>query len=140
CLKAAIITGQHSFIKEQALLGTTRDGLEGTVDILIATPGRLIDHLNHTPGFDLNHLCFLVLDEADQLLNKSQDWLHQVLSTTTTTNQRISHNNIDPDTHQKPVDSSNSSRDSHLSNSDLNPLSTPKNLPIETYNPCRLRP
>ncbi|KAI7955720.1 hypothetical protein MJO29_007119 [Puccinia striiformis f. sp. tritici] len=139
-LKAAIITGQHSFIKEQALLGTTRDGLEGTVDILIATPGRLIDHLNHTPGFDLEHLCFLVLDEADQLLNKSQDWLHQVLSTTTTNNKQTSNNNIDPDTPQKPLDSSNSSKDSHLSNSDLNPLSTLKNLPIETYNPCRLRP
>jgi ATP-dependent RNA helicase DDX51/DBP6 len=30
------------------------------VDILIATPGRLIDHLGTTPNFTLQHLRFLV--------------------------------------------------------------------------------
>ncbi|KAJ3846720.1 P-loop containing nucleoside triphosphate hydrolase protein [Lentinula lateritia] len=37
--------------------------------ILIATPGRLADHLKATKGFSLRQLKFLVLDEADRLLD-----------------------------------------------------------------------
>ena len=40
-------------------------------DILICTPGRLVDHLDETPGFTLEHLRFLVLDEADRLLGSA---------------------------------------------------------------------
>jgi len=51
------------------------------VDILIATPGRLMDHLSTTPNFTLQHLRFLIIDEADRLLNQSfQNWLSKVLS------------------------------------------------------------
>lgn len=34
--------------------------LESGVDILVATPGRLMDHLNNTKGFTVDHLCYLV--------------------------------------------------------------------------------
>ncbi|XP_049935268.1 DEAD-box ATP-dependent RNA helicase 1-like isoform X2 [Nymphaea colorata] len=34
--------------------------LTSSVDILVATPGRLMDHLNTTKGFTLEHLCYLV--------------------------------------------------------------------------------
>ncbi|CCL99336.1 uncharacterized protein FIBRA_01354 [Fibroporia radiculosa] len=37
--------------------------------IVVATPGRLIDHLENTKGFSLRGLKFLVLDEADRLLD-----------------------------------------------------------------------
>mmetsp|Transcript_7814 Transcript_7814/g.8963 ORF Transcript_7814/g.8963 Transcript_7814/m.8963 type:complete len:635 (-) Transcript_7814:422-2326(-) len=43
----------------------------GALDILVATPGRLIDHLDKTPGFSLQHLRFLVIDEADRLISQS---------------------------------------------------------------------
>ncbi|KAG5647175.1 ribosomal RNA processing protein [Asterophora parasitica] len=37
--------------------------------IVVATPGRLIDHLENTKGFSLRNIKFLVLDEADRLLD-----------------------------------------------------------------------
>lgn len=37
--------------------------------IIVATPGCLLDHLEHTKGFSLRHLKYLVLDEADRLLD-----------------------------------------------------------------------
>lgn len=37
--------------------------------IIICTPGRLVDHLENTKGFNLKQLKYLVLDEADRLLD-----------------------------------------------------------------------
>ncbi|KAL0071489.1 ribosomal RNA processing protein [Marasmius tenuissimus] len=37
--------------------------------IIVATPGRLNDHLENTKGFNLRSLKYLVLDEADRLLD-----------------------------------------------------------------------
>ncbi len=38
--------------------------------VIIATPGRLMDHLQNTKGFTLKKsLKYLVLDEADRILN-----------------------------------------------------------------------
>ncbi|KAI6659364.1 ATP-dependent RNA helicase DDX27 [Oopsacas minuta] len=39
-------------------------------DIIVATPGRLIDLLHNTPSFDLGSLEVLVLDEADRMLEE----------------------------------------------------------------------
>lgn len=34
-----------------------------------ATPGRIVDHLENTKGFHLRNLKFLIMDEADRILN-----------------------------------------------------------------------
>lgn len=53
---------------------------EPNVDILICTPGRLVDHIRYTKGFTLKHLEWLVIDEADRLLNESfQEWVDVVM-------------------------------------------------------------
>lgn len=50
------------------------------VDILICTPGRLVDHINRTHGFTLDYVRWLVVDEADKLLGQTfQDWLPVVM-------------------------------------------------------------
>ncbi|KIX94792.1 uncharacterized protein Z520_09482 [Fonsecaea multimorphosa CBS 102226] len=52
------------------------------VDVLITTPGRLVDHLKSTSGFTLDDLKWLVVDEADRLLNESyQEWIAVVKPT-----------------------------------------------------------
>ncbi|KAI6178057.1 DEAD box polypeptide 27 [Aphelenchoides besseyi] len=40
------------------------------LDIVIATPGRLIDHLHNSPNFSLLDVEVLVLDEADRMLEE----------------------------------------------------------------------
>lgn len=42
--------------------------LKTGVDILVATPGRLIEHLTQR-NLDLSHIKFLVMDEADRMLD-----------------------------------------------------------------------
>jgi len=37
--------------------------------VIVATPGRLVDHLQNTKGFNLRNLKYLVMDEADRMLS-----------------------------------------------------------------------
>ncbi|KAJ3332763.1 ribosomal RNA processing protein [Blyttiomyces sp. JEL0837] len=37
--------------------------------VIVCTPGRLVDHLENTKGFNLKQLKYLILDEADRLLD-----------------------------------------------------------------------
>lgn len=39
------------------------------MNILVCTPGRLLQHMDETPGFDASSLQLLVLDEADRILD-----------------------------------------------------------------------
>lgn len=39
------------------------------MNIIVSTPGRLLQHMDETPGFDCSHLQLLVLDEADRTLD-----------------------------------------------------------------------
>lgn len=94
-LIVALSVGQTAFAKEQASVSSvcalaSRPTLgassyasgamnDSGCDILICTPGRLVDHLDATPGFDLSRLQFLAIDEADRLLSDHyQDWVRRV--------------------------------------------------------------
>ena len=57
-----------------------RRGIQNNVNIIIATPGRLIAHL--TSGvLKLNHLTHLILDEADRMLDMGfQDDIMKIIS------------------------------------------------------------
>ncbi|QJR81719.1 ATP-dependent RNA helicase SrmB [Alteromonas pelagimontana] len=48
--------------------GTDRDTLEQNLDILVATPGRLFEHIN-TESADCRDIECLILDEADRMLD-----------------------------------------------------------------------
>lgn len=54
-------------------LRTQEAMLKKVPDIVIATPGRLIDHLQNTPSFSIDDVEILVLDEADRMLDDSFD-------------------------------------------------------------------
>ena len=49
--------------------------------IIVATPGRLVDHLQNTKGFNLRSLKFLVMDEADRMLSMDfEEEINQILA------------------------------------------------------------
>ncbi|KAJ1994397.1 ATP-dependent RNA helicase dbp6 [Coemansia spiralis] len=83
-LRVGLATGDVSLIKEQVMLTGSEAPLAGgqsQVDILVCTPGRLMDHLTSTQNFTLQHLEFWVMDEADRLLSEGyNEWLSKVQS------------------------------------------------------------
>ncbi|KAG8597199.1 hypothetical protein GDO81_002189 [Engystomops pustulosus] len=81
-LKVCLIAGHKPFAKEQeSLVQKKIFGFCSLADILVCTPGRLVDHIQKTEGFTLRHLRFLVIDEADRMIDTmSQDWLPQVIN------------------------------------------------------------
>lgn len=93
-LKVALVTGQTSFHKEQQQLVALSPvtGYRSLVDIVVTTPGRLVDHLQSTSGFTLKHLRFLVIDEADRVIEHVQnDWLYHLYSHINAGNAPICH-------------------------------------------------
>lgn len=63
------------------LLFSSRNLIGGNslVDIVITTPFRLMEHVTGTEGFTLQHVQFLVFDEADRLLSERLEWIDVVL-------------------------------------------------------------
>ncbi|KAI5795426.1 ATP-dependent rRNA helicase rrp3 [Peziza echinospora] len=61
-VKTAVIVGGMDMTTQAISLGKRPH-------IVVATPGRLIDHLENTKGFSLRSIQFLVMDEADKLLD-----------------------------------------------------------------------
>ncbi|CAE6343838.1 unnamed protein product [Rhizoctonia solani] len=61
-VRCATIVGGMDMMSQSIALGKRPH-------IIVATPGRLNDHLENTKGFSLRGLRYLVLDEADRLLD-----------------------------------------------------------------------
>lgn len=80
-LKVVLITGQKSFAKEQEMLVQKKvTGYCSLADIIVATPGRLTDHISQTTGFSLTQLRFLIVDEADRMIDDMhQNCLNQIV-------------------------------------------------------------
>jgi ATP-dependent RNA helicase DDX51/DBP6 len=79
-LKAHLLSSSFSFAAEQAqIIDVVNGKYLSNVDILITTAGRLVEHLNKTKGFSLKSLQFLVIDEADRVMDQIQnDWLYHL--------------------------------------------------------------
>ena len=58
----------HGLIIGGANRKAEADKLAKGVNILVCTPGRLLDHLSNTKGFNFQRLLMLVIDEADRIL------------------------------------------------------------------------
>lgn len=65
----------QQFYKSNWEIGTTLC----LVDILVATPGKLLDLIQENRDFHLRHLQVLVIDEADRMMNETQfEWLKEI--------------------------------------------------------------
>lgn len=83
-LRAALIVGGVKNVNSQAA------ELRARPDVVVATPGRLIDHITNSVGVDLDDVEFLVLDEADRLLDLGfQDEIHEILKACPTERQTL---------------------------------------------------
>lgn len=61
CNGSEKITNIRLVVKNILIVFSPRGGVRRSLaDIVVATPGRLVDHINKNPGFCLEHLRFLV--------------------------------------------------------------------------------
>jgi ATP-dependent RNA helicase DDX27 len=71
----ALLAGGFSSRDQEVMLKTRPD-------VVIATPGRVIDHKHNTAAFPVEHLEILVLDEADRMLEEGfESQLNEILTT-----------------------------------------------------------
>eukprot|EP00730_Choanoeca_flexa_P015510 TRINITY_DN7137_c0_g1_i1.p1 TRINITY_DN7137_c0_g1~~TRINITY_DN7137_c0_g1_i1.p1 ORF type:complete len:561 (+),score=125.06 TRINITY_DN7137_c0_g1_i1:34-1716(+) len=100
-LRVDVLSGQTSMAAEQVML------TKANSDIIIATPGRLVDHIIKTPGFDLQYVRYLVVDEADRLLTESyQNWTQMLRQALYKNRQDSNPTHLTPHryiTNQRPV-------------------------------------
>jgi len=70
----------HGVVMGGANRRAEAEKLEKGVNLLVATPGRLLDHLQNTRGFIYKNLQVLVIDEADRILETGfEDEMREIL-------------------------------------------------------------
>ncbi|KAI1731799.1 DEAD/DEAH box helicase domain-containing protein [Ditylenchus destructor] len=77
--KIALLNGTNEYDSERRKLFPNDDSVSH-VHIIVATPGRLIEHLVDSSGsINLSSLRFLVIDEADRMIDTARiEWLQVV--------------------------------------------------------------
>ena len=79
-LETAQYPQTHGLIMGGANRKAEADKLVKGVNIIVATPGRLLDHLANTRGFHYAGLKLLVIDEADRILEQGfEEDMHQII-------------------------------------------------------------
>ncbi|KAJ8787022.1 hypothetical protein J1605_023164 [Eschrichtius robustus] len=64
--------------------------LANGINVIVATPGRLLDHMQNTPGFMYKNLQCLVIDEADRILDVGfEEELKQIIKLLPTRRQTM---------------------------------------------------
>ena len=72
-ITGALLTGGKPFHVEQQFISN--------INVVIGTPGRILQHLEQTPNFETAGICMLVLDEADRILDMGfEEELNSILS------------------------------------------------------------
>lgn len=92
-LNVCLLSSQVPFhVEQEKLVELYKGKLFSKVDIVVTTPGRLVDHLHATKGFCLKSLKFLVIDEADRIMDAVfQNWIYHLDShVRNTTDQLLS--------------------------------------------------
>eukprot|EP01029_Cantina_marsupialis_P010311 TRINITY_DN2346_c0_g1_i1.p1 TRINITY_DN2346_c0_g1~~TRINITY_DN2346_c0_g1_i1.p1 ORF type:complete len:526 (+),score=180.53 TRINITY_DN2346_c0_g1_i1:49-1626(+) len=70
----------HGIIMGGANRRTEADRLKKGVNVLIATPGRLLDHMQNTKGFVYKNLVSFIIDEADRILDVGfEEQMHAIV-------------------------------------------------------------
>lgn len=70
----------HGLIMGGANRKAEADKLVKGVNIIVSTPGRLLDHLANTTGFNYQRLVMLVIDEADRILEQGfEEDMHNII-------------------------------------------------------------
>lgn len=70
----------YGYVIGGANRGAEAEKLRKGVNLMIATPGRLLDHLQNTDGFVFKNLKALIIDEADRILEVGfEDEMRQIV-------------------------------------------------------------
>lgn len=79
-LTCVLLTKFVPFETEQfSLVGKFNQEYYSKADIVIATTGRLVEHIHSTKGFSLKFLKYLVMDEADRIMEQiHNNWLYHL--------------------------------------------------------------
>ncbi|RMZ98958.1 ATP-dependent RNA helicase DDX51-like [Brachionus plicatilis] len=106
-LKCMLLSNKVPFAKEQAQL-INEEYNDCLIDIIVTTPGRLVDHIQKTKYFDLKNLRYLVLDECDRTMEQiKQNWLslmNQAIFGECSSSRRVLLNNENLNVHNLMLD------------------------------------
>ncbi|MCD9645334.1 hypothetical protein HAX54_034189 [Datura stramonium] len=88
CCGLRTFSGYHSQTLGLVIGGSARraeaERIAKGANLLVGTPGRLLDHLRNTKGFIYKNLKCLVIDEADRILETNfEEDMQQILQTST---------------------------------------------------------